>query len=155
MDHDAGHIKVRFVPTVIQHVNEPASADASWYNGNVKIILKNSVFQASNAFGALLELERNCRSELRRKPIMVLHSDGGGEHNLSFPSVQAAWVAFWMRQTTYLDRIVATNSCPNRSFLNSVERIMPIINLVLYGVSLERPIIPNDFPGFCRCRSGV
>ena len=148
LDHDAGHVKAKFVPTVTLKVEKPTSADCSWYRGSVKIILKNSIFEPSTSYGALAEVERNYVSELREKPVLVMKSDGGGEHNLSFQSVQTAFVALFKRNSHNLDKIVAMNSAPYHSFVNEVERIMSIINLALYGVAIERPKIDEEtYPG--------
>ena len=102
----------------------------------MKIILKNSIFEASNAFGAMMEIEKNFTSEMVDKPIVVISTDGGGEHNLSFPSVQAALVAFFLNNSDIMNRLLAMNSAPYHSFANPVERCMCIINLALYNVAL-------------------
>jgi hypothetical protein len=112
----------------------------------VKIILKNSIFEGSNAFMAVAELLAIYAVELLEKPIFIFHTDGGGEHNLPFPSVQAAIAAFTLKAN--VDRAVFTNSAPYQSFGNEPERIMSILNLALYGVAVERPPIDEErFPG--------
>ena len=146
LDHEAGHVKVKMVPTVLLRHNAPESADGSWYSGIVKVILKNSIFEPSTAMGAMVELLINYVAELKEKPIFMLHTDGGGEHNLSFPSVQAAIAAFVL--TAFPDRAIFTNSCPYQSYTNEPERIMSVLNLALYGVAVERPPIDEEkFPG--------
>ena len=146
LDHEAGHVKVKMVPTVLLRHNAPESADGSWYSGIVKVILKNSIFEPSTAMGAMVELLINYVAELKEKPIFMLHTDGGGEHNLPFPSVQAAIAAFVL--TAFPDRAIFTNSCPYQSYTNEPERIMSVLNLALYGVAVERPPIDEEkFPG--------
>ena len=133
LDHDAGHVKAKFVPTVTLKVEKPTSADCSWYRGSVKIILKNSIFEPSTSYGALAEVERNYVSELREKPVLVMKSDGGGEHNLSFQSVQTAFVALFKRNSHNLDKIVAMNSAPYHSFVNESVRLGGPVGIVVRG----------------------
>ena len=146
MDHEAGHVRLKMVPTVLMQHEQPESEECSWYSGKVKIILKNSIFEGSNAFIAIAELLAIYAVELLEKAIFIFHTDGGGEHNLPFPSVQAAIAAFTLKAN--VDRAVFTNSAPYQSFGNEPERIMSILNLALYGVAVERPPIDEErFPG--------
>ena len=146
MDHDAGHVKVKMVPTVLLLHDEPTSPECSWYKGRVKTLLKNNIFNASNAFGAITEFLINCEDDLEERPIFMCHSDGGGEHNLSFPSVQAAVASFAIQSKA--DASIYTNSCPYKSFTNEPERIMSILNVGMYGVAVARPLIDSEkFPG--------
>ena len=76
----------------------------------------------------------------------MCHSDGGGEHNLSFPSVQAAVASFAIQSKA--DASIYTNSCPYKSFTNEPERIMSIPNVGIYGVAVARPLIDSEkYPG--------
>jgi hypothetical protein len=136
LDHEAGHVRV-----LMKH-NEPTAETSSWYSGQVRVRLKNNIFEASNAFRAMAELLLNYAVELWDQPIFYLHTDGGGEHNLSFPSVQAAIVAFVLKAKP--DRGVWGNSCPYHSFGNEPERIMSILNLGIYGVAVARPKIDKE-----------
>ena len=146
MDHEAGHVRVKVVPTVLLKHDPPTAEECSWYSGVASVILKNSVFEGSSAFGALLEMLLTYKEELLEKSGFMLHTDGGGEHNLSFPSVQAAIAAFCLK--CFPDHAVFGNSAPYHSFQNEPERVMSILNLALYGVALERPRIDSDkFPG--------
>ena len=45
MDHEAGHVRLKMVPTVLMQHEQPESEECSWYSGKVKIILKNSIFE--------------------------------------------------------------------------------------------------------------
>jgi len=142
LDHEAGHVRVKMVPTVFMKHNEPTAETSSWYSGQVRVLLKNNIFEGSNAFGAMAELLLNYTVELAEQPIFYLHTDGGGEHNLSFPSVQAAIVAF-VREAKP-DRGAWGNSCPYHSFGNEPERIMSILNLGMYGVAVARAKIDEE-----------
>jgi len=151
MDHDQGNVKVRVVPTVILVHRIPPSPSGSWYRGNVHVSIKDSVFESSEATRACAELEcvfRKIHDENEKKSFFVIHSDGGPEHNVTFPTVQTALVIMLLRSTTVLDGVCHTRGCPNNSWVHEVERIMSILNLALYGVAVERPpISADDFPG--------
>jgi hypothetical protein len=146
MDHEAGHVRVKVVPTVLLKHNPPTAQECSWYSGEVSVILKNSIFEGSSAFGAMAELLETYKEELVAKAVFMLHTDGGGEHNLSFPSVQAAIADFCL--TSQPGHAVFGNSAPYYSYTNEPERVMSILNLALYGVAVERPRIDvTKFPG--------
>ena len=146
MDHEAGHVKVKAVPTVLLLHDEPTSEICSWYRGRVRVLMKNNIFQSSNEFGAVTEFLVNCKDDIDERPVFMCHSDGGGEHNLSFPSVQAAVASFSLQSRC--DHTVFTNSCPYQSYTNEPERVMSILNIGLYGVSVARPLVDSTkFPG--------
>lgn len=57
-----------------------------------------------------------------------------------------------------VDRLIKTRGAPYHSYLHEVERVMSILNLALYGVALERPMISHDsYPGmeerFLSCKT--
>ncbi|KAJ1446876.1 hypothetical protein M885DRAFT_576961 [Pelagophyceae sp. CCMP2097] len=163
MDHDQVNVKVRVVPTVMLVHRISPSPGGSWYRGNVHVSIKDSVFESSEATRACAELEcvfRKIHGDNEKKSFFVIHSDGGPEHNATFPTVQAALVIMFLRSTTVLDGVCHTRSCLNNSWVHEVEQIMSILNLALYGVAVERPpIIADDFPGmeelFRRCKGPV
>ena len=72
--------------------------------------MKNNIFQSSNAFRVATEFLVNCKDDIDERPIFMCHSDGGGERNLPFPSVQVAVASFSLQSRC--DHTVFTNSCP-------------------------------------------
>lgn len=145
MDHDAGSSKIRLIPSVFLKQEIPETLDGSWLRGQVFVTLKNNVFEASEANKSLAEIEK-CLYDCN--PNVWLHSDGGGEHHVGHPSVIAAAICMFRRLHHRMDRLIKTRGCPYHSYLHEVERVMSILNLGLYGVALERPLIDQQkYPG--------
>ena len=76
------------------------------------------------------------------KSILLLLSDGGPDHRLSYGSVQVALLALFLRLN--LDMLVAVRTCPYQSWTNPAERIMSVLNLALQNVSLERNLMDEE-----------
>lgn len=58
MDHDVSS-KGSITPSVILDVTLPDDKDGSFYQGQVSVIFKDSIFQASNPFRHASEMQRN------------------------------------------------------------------------------------------------
>lgn len=145
IDHDAGSTKVRFIPSVFLKQQIPNRLDGSWLRGQVYVTLKNNIFEPSEANKTLAEI-KECLTDC--EPNVWLHSDGGGEHHVGHPSVIAAAICMFRRMHTRVDRLIKTRGCPYHSYMHEVERVMSILNLALYGVAMERPLISADkYPG--------
>lgn len=146
MDHDAGSSKVRLIPSVLLIQEIPEDMDGTWLRGEVYVTLKNNLFEASEACKTLAEIT-GCLSG-RCKPNLWLHADGGGEHHVGHPSVIAAAICMFRSMSNQVDRLIKTRGCPYHSYLHEVERVMSILNLALYGISMERPRIKQaEYPG--------
>lgn len=145
MDHDAGSSKLRFIPSVFLLQDIPTKVDGTWLRGQVHVTLKNNLFEASEANKALAEIV-GCLKDCQ--PNVWLHADGGGEHHVGHPSVIAAAICMFRTMHDRVDRIIKTRGCPYHSYLHEVERVMSILNLALYGVAMERPLInAQKYPG--------
>ena len=68
--------------------------------------------------------------------VLLVLSDGGPDHRLSYGSVQVSLLALFFRLN--LDMLIAVRTCPYQSWTNPAERVMSILNLALQNVSLER-----------------
>lgn len=148
MDHDAGSSKLRLIPSVFLKQEIPDSVDGSWLRGEVYVTLKNNLFESSEANKTLAEI-MECLDDCKpNKPNLWLHADGGGEHHVGHPSVIGAAISFFRHMHDRVDRLIKTRGCPYHSYLHEVERVMSILNLGLYGVALERPLINHAaYPG--------
>ena len=67
---------------------------------------------------------------------MVVVSDGGPDHRVTFGSVKVANLC--MFQVLDLDMLVCVRTCPYQSWQNIAERVMSTLNFVLQNVSLAR-----------------
>jgi hypothetical protein len=72
----------------------------------------------------------------RRRDGLLIVSDGGGDHNVSFETVKLSLLAVAL--VLRLPFLAAMRTCAGQSYTNPAERVMPILNLAMYGVSLAR-----------------
>ena len=56
------------------------------------------------------------------KPILVLVTDGGPDHHLTYTSVKVALLALFIALN--VDMLVAIRTCPYQSWTNLAERVM-------------------------------
>ena len=70
------------------------------------------------------------------KPILLMYTDGGPDHRLTYVSVQLSLIAVFIHLD--LDILIAAQTAPNHSWANPVKRIMSVINLGLQCVGMMR-----------------
>ena len=61
------------------------------------------------------------------RPILMLYTDGGPDHRLTYHSVKLSLIALFIEHD--LDMPIVGRAAPSNSWANPVERIMSIINL--------------------------
>ena len=99
--------------------------------------MKDKVTQQSSAMRHSVEI----RNVLHMhgpfdKPILLMISDGGPDHRVTFGSVKMALISLF--RALNLDMLIAIRTCPYQSWRNLAERVMSILNLALQNVSLSR-----------------
>jgi hypothetical protein len=165
MDHDAGSGASKLTPTVAFVMDIPEAMDEFKFEGRVFVSLKNAVCQPSSGLRAAAELSRALGvGGQESKPICILMTDGGHDHNMKNGSVQVGAGATrdsspaspdpgfgLVRQLQValsalfvdldLDLLVAVRSAAHHSYVNPVERVMAILNIPLSGVAMERSVI--------------
>ena len=67
---------------------------------------------------------------------MIILSDGGPDHRVTYGSVKVAMTALFCRLD--LDALFCMQMCPYQSWTNPAERVMSTLNLALQNVSLMR-----------------
>ena len=82
------------------------------------------------------------------KPVMVLVSDGGPDHRVTFKSVQVANLCMFMALD--LDMLVCVRTFPYQSWQNIAERVMSTLNFALQNVSLARSSMTEPFESLVR-----
>ena len=70
------------------------------------------------------------------KHVLVIVSDGGPDHRVTFGSVQVSSLTLF--RSLDLDMLICVRTCPYQSWTNIAERIMSTLNLALQNVSLAR-----------------
>ena len=114
---------------MILEVEIPEVFEGSWYTGQVFVGIKDAVYQASSPLRHAAELHSELITRIGSKSILLLYSDGGPDHRLTYVSVQLSLIALFLNLN--LDFLVACKTAPNHSWKNPVERIISILNLGL------------------------
>ena len=141
-DHD--HTKCSIIPSVILSCTIPNSLDDSFYRGRVYVGIKDAVFEPSSPLRHATELHSVLKSQDEiSKPILLIYSDGGPDHNLTFLATQISYICLFLNMD--LDFLSAVRTPPYHSWKNPVERIMSIINVALESVGLMRQTMGEDF----------
>lgn len=160
-DHDWS--KANIIPSVTLLGNIPDEIEGSFYSGGpdgtgeIHVTLRDATFDPSNVFDhcaqlytILLNQEKSKldddsvvnseeQTELERLTslqVLLLQTDGGPDHNLSFLRTKMALVALFV--VLDVDHLVALRGAPHGSYLNTVERCMSLLNLGLQNLALKR-----------------
>ena len=147
LDHDF-HVQ-GIVPSVSFFINIPENPTESFYRGQAFVTNKDKATRPSSPLRHAAELSDLVRihysenGSTATKPIMVVISDGGPDHRVTFGSVQVASLTLFM--SLNLDMLVCMRTCPYQSWRNVAERVMSTLNLALQNVSLARASMPHRF----------
>ena len=140
-DHD-WHV-AGITPSVSLRVDVPESLAESFFSGQVSVTCKERVFQPSSPFRHSRELADLFRTASDPdKKVLLLYTDGGPNHRVTFGSVQLALVCLFMELD--LDQLIAVRTCASQSWINPAERCMSLLNLALQHVSLSRAAMDED-----------
>eukprot|EP00966_Prymnesium_polylepis_P092976 2152481-Prymnesium_polylepis.1 len=131
---------------------EASDVNQSWRRGPLAVRLYDSTFQGASAFRnsaeMLTTIHLTCSfgasggapalpaSPIAKLIMIVKRTDGGPEQNMKNGSVQLADIA--LQRTSGADLLLHSRPAPDESFLNDVEGTMPVFNLGLQHVALER-----------------
>ena len=92
-DHD--FTKLILVPSVTLVNTIPSEISGSWYRGSEYFALKEGAFEPSSPARHATELA-SCLQQLDIvKPVLVLYTDGGPDHRLTYFSVQVALIGLF------------------------------------------------------------
>ena len=147
LDHD-WHV-AGVVPSVMFVSEIPKSPYDSFYNGKVFVTSKDRIFMPSspNRHGAesLSTLREHYSQDnvTLDKKILLLYSDGGPDHRVTYGSVQVALICLFL--SLDVNMLVAVRTCPGQSWVNLAERCMSLLNLCLQGVALMRDKAADEF----------
>lgn len=140
LDHDF-HVH-GIVPSVAFFVDVPDSTSGSFFAGSPFVTNKDKVTQPSSALRHATEMTKLVQMHfsddgpVASKPVMVIVSDGGPDHRVTFGTVQIASLSLF--RSLNLDMLVCVRTCPYQSWTNVAERVMSTLNLALQNVSLAR-----------------
>ena len=106
----------------------PDDIQDSWHRGQVLVGFKDAVFEVSSPFRHVTELSHVLGGgDEHCKPVLLMYSDGGPNHRLTYVSVQVSLIAIFKKLD--LDFLCAGRTAPSHSWRNPVERVMSTLNL--------------------------
>jgi hypothetical protein len=135
LDHDM-QSKGSFTPSVCLEVAVPSKIEESFYRGSVHVSYKDSIFQASSPWRHATEIARMIQDKGEVPECLVLYSDGGPDHRVTYGSVKLSLIVLFKKLN--LDMLIAGRTAPGHSWLNPAERIMSILNIAVQNVALSR-----------------
>lgn len=139
-DHDFTRLSLS--PSVSLLIDIPESIEESFHRGRVFVVLKENAFQPSSSIRHMTELQGLLKSLGEVKPVLLLYTDGGPDHRLTYLSVQLSLLALFIDMD--FDFICAVRTPPQHSWKNPVERIMSILNIGFQGVGCMREEVPHE-----------
>jgi hypothetical protein len=154
LDHGVGALS-KITPSMTLIHDPPSKVDGSWYRGQLICTLKEALSQPSTAMRHATELctaiEKHVdlhMGELAASfngtfpQILVVGSDGGGDHNTTFMSVMLAHLATFIKEDS--EMVLARRAAPYNSYTQVLERCMTIMNMAWQGLSSARCGLPDD-----------
>ena len=114
----------------------PLSIGETFFAGQVNIGLKDSALEASSPLRYDTELQAILQHDENVKPILLLYSNGGPDHHVTYLTTKLALIALFRKLN--LDYLCAASTAPGNSWANPAERAMSLLNLSLQAVGLMR-----------------
>lgn len=139
-DHD--FTKCGMIPSVMLICDIPSSIEESFYTGQVYVGLKDPIFEPSSALRHATEMGKIITQRNLGNPVLVMYSDGGPDHNVTFLKTQLALISLFL--SLDLDMLVAVRTAPHHSWKNPCERINCILNIGLQAIGLMRSSMSNE-----------
>ncbi len=134
---DHNYHSVSMTPSVHLLCDIPESASESFFSGQIYVGVKDSVFDGSDPLRHMVELLTVLRQELEElPPYLVLFSDGGADHNITFLFVQYVLLALF--KIGDFDILNVGRCAPHQSYINPAERCMSLLNIGLQRLALQR-----------------
>ena len=131
--------KGSLTPSVTLAVDISEELD-TFYRGQVTVSLKDSVLQPSSPFRHAVEMKELLQS--CANPVLMIFSDGGPDHRLTYHSVQLSLIALFFMLD--VDLLIAVRTAPGHSWVNPVERLMSLLNLAYQNVAHSREYCSAD-----------
>lgn len=136
MDHGVGAVS-KVTPSMTLIHDPPGTLNGSWYRGQLLCCLKDALTQPSTAMRHATEIctavEKHVDQRMGKESasfngafpqIIIIGSDGGGDHNTTFMSVMMAHLATFVK--TDADMVLARRAAPHNSYTQVLERCMTI-----------------------------
>lgn len=93
-DHD--FTRLSLTPSVAMIIDVPETTEGSFYRGRVFVLLKDNAFNPSSPRRHMAELKGILQELGPVKPVLLLYTDGGPDHRLTYISVQLSLMSLWL-----------------------------------------------------------
>ena len=133
-DHD--FTKCGMIPSVMLFCDIPTTIEESFYSGQVYVGLKDPIFKPSSALRHAIELGNIIARRCLNNPVLVMYTDGGPDHNVTFLKTQLSLISLYL--SLNLDMLIAVRTAPCHSWKNPCERVNCILNIGLQAIGLMR-----------------
>lgn len=87
-------------------------------------------------------MQRNLLFAEEVSPVLMLFSDGGPDHRITYHSVKLSLIILF--KNLDLDILITGRTAPGHSWINPVERIMSTLNIALQNAALARSECTSD-----------
>ena len=105
-DHDFTTFSI--IPSVVLLCEIPPEISGSWYDGEVKVMLKEGAFELSSPLRYSAELANAITTVVEAKPVLFIYSD----HRVNYISVKIALIALLNFRKLDLDYLCAVRTAP-------------------------------------------
>ncbi|RGB39303.1 hypothetical protein C1646_754740 [Rhizophagus diaphanus] len=142
---DHNFTKLSLTPSVTFFISFPNDISGSFYDGQVFVSYKDTIFEPSSAIRHSAEFLNALNIQYEHQifpPILCLYTDRGPDYRCTYGSVQIALICLFFRGN--FDFLVAVRTAPNHSWTNPAERVMSTLNLGLQGVALKRDQMSSE-----------
>ena len=141
---DHGWSMNNIVPSVVLKIQIPDAVSKSWYQGEVRVILKDKTF--GNTDAAMRHTVENaivCKDLGDVTPIMCHVHDGASDYNMTLGGALLAHIADFV--TTGADMVISMRFCPTQSYNDPAEHCMSLLNMGLQALALARSLMPAQW----------
>jgi len=108
------------------------------------VTFKDAFFRASTPLRHVVELlAMNTTIKRKLDTFVLAFTDGGLDHNISFPNVMIYWLGYFI--LGQCDFLVVARTSPTQSWSNPAELLMFVINLALSNCALSRERMSDGF----------
>lgn len=141
LDHDF-HALGKVTPCGILVQEVPPQVKGAWYQGQLYITNRESVFTQSNPFLHILQTIEVYNHEKSNAAVMTVKTDGWADHCMEHIRVIIALLCIVLELD--LDFLAAGRPAAGDSRYNEIERTFSIINAALQHLSLARDSLPDE-----------
>jgi len=108
MDHDFTTFSI--IPSVVLLCKIPAEISGLRYDGQIKVMFKEGVFEPSSPLRHSAELTNTIATQVIMKTILFIYSDGGPDHRVNYISVKVALIVLFRKLDLDYLRMYSENS---------------------------------------------